>query len=238
MLIMRSVQVIAIVGMLVAIGPADSVAMPPQDLPGEVKGCKVIADDTKRLKCFDGLFAESPEPTKPADSPQARSASPANQMQKPSADRQAEWSIDEKQSPDGNQDVVALNFLGDDAVFILRCKNGTTEAAYSTNVNWLGYQKVDVEFRVNDQSPIKQVWNASMNGRAAFAPDAIAFIQSLPDNAKLSIKTTRSTDGRVKEGTFNLGAVSEVRARIARACEWQDAPTEDWSGSSDHLEKP
>ena len=27
-----------------------------------------------------------------------------------------------------------------------------------------------------------------MNGRAAFAPDAVAFIQSLPDNGKLSIK--------------------------------------------------
>jgi hypothetical protein len=37
-----------------------------------------------------------------------------------------------------------------------------------------------------------------MNGRAAFAPDAVAFIQLLPDNAKLSIKTTRSTDGRSK----------------------------------------
>ena len=35
-----------------------------------------------------------------------------------------------------------------------------------------------------------------MNGRAAFAPDAIAFIQSLTDNAKLSIKTTRSPMGK------------------------------------------
>ena len=45
-----------------------------------------------------------------------------------------------------------------------------------------------------------------MNGRAAFAPDAVAFIQSLPDNGKLSIKTTRSTDGKIKEANFNLGA--------------------------------
>ena len=58
-----------------------------------------------------------------------------------------------------------------------------------------------------------------MNGRAAFAPDAVAFIQSLPDNGKLSIKTTRSTDGKVKEGAFYLGAVSEVRNKIAKACD-------------------
>jgi type VI secretion system VasI family protein len=232
---MTNVRVIAIIG-LVAIGPDGSIAMPPQEIPGGVKDCKAIGDNAKRLQCFDSLFAESPEPTKPAESPQARSASPDNQAQKPAADGKSNWSIDEKQSSDGSQDVVALNFLGEDAVFILRCKNGITEAAYSTNVNWLGYKNVDVELRINEQSPIKQVWNASMNGRAAFSPDAIAFIQSLPDNAKLSIKTTRSTDGRVKEGTFNLGAVSEVRAKIAKACDWADGAAESRDGS-DHQEK-
>ena len=55
-----------------------------------------------------------------------------------------------------------------------------------------------------------------MNGRAAFAPDAVSFIESLPDNGKLLIKATRSTDGKVKEGKFNLGTVSEVRNKIAK----------------------
>jgi Type VI secretion system VasI, EvfG, VC_A0118 len=158
--------------------------------------------------------------------------------QKAAAENQANWLIDEKQSSDGNQDVVALNFLGDDAVLILRCKNGITEAAYSTNVNYLGYQKVDVELRINDQSPIKGVWNASMNGRAAFAPDATAFIQSLPDNGKLAIKTTRSTDGKVKEGKFDLGEVSEVRSKIAKACDWANDAAVRRGGSIDHKEKP
>ena len=39
-----------------------------------------------------------------------------------------------------------------------------------------------------------------MNGRAAFAPDAVSFIESLPDNGKLLIKATRSTDGKGKGG--------------------------------------
>ena len=51
-----------------------------------------------------------------------------------------------------------------------------------------------------------------MDGRAAFAPDAIAFIELLPDNGSLSIKTTRSTDGKVKR-EITLGAVSEVEAK-------------------------
>jgi hypothetical protein len=92
------------------------------------------------------LFAGASEPPKSPDK---------NQTQQPATEKQGIWSIEEKQSTDGNQDVVALNFLGEDAVLILRCKNGITEAAYSTNVNWLGYLKVVVELRINDQSPIK-----------------------------------------------------------------------------------
>lgn len=49
-------------------------------------------------------------------------------------------------------------------MLILRCENQTTKVAYSTAVNYLGYEKVDVEFRINDQSPVKQVWKASMVG--------------------------------------------------------------------------
>jgi hypothetical protein len=122
-------------------------------------------------------------------------------------------------------------------VLILRCKEQTTEAAFSTKYNYLGYKSVDVELRINDQTPIKQVWKASMDGRAAFAPDAIAFIQTLPDNGEPSIKTTRSTDGKVKEGKFNLGAVSEVRIKIANACDWDNAPEDEPVGSIDHQEK-
>ena len=95
---------------------------------------------------------------------------------------QANWSIDESKSPnDGSPQVVAANLVND-TVLILRCKDQITEAAFSTQFNYLGYKSVNVELHINDQSPIKEVRNASMNGRAAFAPDAIAFIQSLPDN--------------------------------------------------------
>ena len=100
--------------------------------------------------------------------------------------------------------------------------------------NESAHKSVDVQLRINDQSPTKEVWKASMNGRAGFAPDAVAFIQSLPDHGKLSIKTTRSTDGKVKEANFNLGAVSEVRNKIANACDWTDGSVDEPVGSIDH----
>ena len=55
-----------------------------------------------------------------------------------------------------------------------------------------------------------------MNGRAAFAPDAIAFIESLPDNGELSIKTTRSTDGKVKEGVSILALYQRSEVKLQK----------------------
>jgi hypothetical protein len=217
-LIMANIRTLAIVGFLVALGSVASIAMPPQEVQAEVKSCKVNTNDKERLKCLDELFGK----TTPQNPPERT---------------QGNWSIDETKSPtNGNPQIVAANLVGD-TVLILRCKGQTTEAAFSTQYNYLGYKSVDVQLRINDQNATKEVWKASMNGRAAFAPDAIAFIQSLPDNGKLSIKTTRSTDGKVKEGVFYLGAVSEVRNKIAKTCDWADGSVGEPTGSIDRQEK-
>ena len=223
---MANIQGLAIIAVLVTLGSKASIAMPPRDIPAEVKSCKAISDDKDRLKCFDGLFGGPSKPPKPPDEQQA---------QQPPEEKPANWSIDETQSPDGKPEVVAANLVND-TVLILRCKNQITEAAFSTQYNYLRYSSVDVELRINDQTPTKEVWKASMNGRAAFAPDAVAFIESLLDNGNLSIKTTRSTDGKVKEGRFKLDAVSEVRNKIAKACDWDNAPVDQPTGSVDHHE--
>ena len=213
----RSKIPFAITATFAIFGSTASNALPPQAITEEVKACKAISNDQQRLKCFDGLFANKP------NAPE-KSVNEGN------------WSIEESKSPtDGSPQVVAANLVGD-TVLILRCKDQTTEAAFSTKYNYLDYKAVDVELRINDQSPIKEIWKASMNGRAAFSPNAVAFIQSLPDNGKLSIRTIRS-DGKVKEGKFNLGAISEVRNKIAHACDWDDTPN-DPVGSVDHSDSP
>jgi hypothetical protein len=75
-----------------------------------------------------------------------------------------------------------------------------------------------------------------VDGRAAFAPDVVAFIQSLPDDRKLSTKTTRSRMEKLKEANFNLGAVLEVRIKIAKACDWANGSVDEPVGSIDRQE--
>lgn len=103
-------------------------------------------------------------------------------------------------------------------MLILRCKDQTTEAAFSTKYNWLGVRSVDVTLRIDDEKPFKAVWKASIDGRAAFAPDAVEFIRMLPDNATLFIKAS-GPDGKTKEANYSLGLVSGIRNKIAHACD-------------------
>jgi hypothetical protein len=44
----------------------------------------------------------------------------------------------------------------------------------------------------------------------------VEFIRALPNAGKLFIRAARF-DGKTKDGNFNLGAISEVRNKIARA---------------------
>ena len=133
---MANNRALAIISFLVSSGAA--VAMPPQDVPAEVKSCKAIADDKERLRCFDGLFGG---PSKPQKTPEEE------QVRKSSEEKQANWSVDETKSPtDGSTQVVAANLVGD-TVLILRCKEQRTEAAFSTQYNYLGYSSVDVQLQ-------------------------------------------------------------------------------------------
>jgi hypothetical protein len=89
-------------------------------------------------------------------------------------------------------------------------------AAFSTRYNYLGSRSVDVTLRINDDKPFKQAWKASIDGRAAFASDVAEFIRMLRDNAKLFVGTSRA-DGK---------NVSDIRNKIAHACDWDHTPNE------------
>ena len=61
---MTNIRPVVVISLLVTLGSGTAIAMPPQEIPAEVKSCKAIADDKERLKCFDGLFGETLRATK------------------------------------------------------------------------------------------------------------------------------------------------------------------------------
>ena len=63
----RSQLFVAIGAFFVIFGSTASNALLPQAIPEEVKSCKAISNDQQRLKCFDGLFADKPNPPNAPD---------------------------------------------------------------------------------------------------------------------------------------------------------------------------
>lgn len=183
----------------------------PQPNQAEARRCSVIADDEKRLRCFDNLFSN-----KPSEPNAIGNAGP-----------QSGWSIIEGTSPTDNSPQFSAGMVVGDAALILRCREQKTEAAFSTRDTYLGDESVTVRFRIDLQEPVKEAWRSSMNGRAAFAPRAMDFIRALPDSGRIFIRAL-GADGTNKDANFQLAGLSEVREKIARACNWpsvSDDPT-------------
>jgi hypothetical protein len=108
------------------------------------------------------------------------------------------------------------------SILALRCKDNNAEAAVSTR-DFLGWDKLRVLYRVNGGQPMEGYW-AATDGKsaAASAQEAIAFINALSDNGDLLIRVF-DYDGMAHDAKFGLGAVSDLRTRIAIVCKWPTA---------------
>lgn len=141
------------------------------------------------------------------------------------ASAQQAWSIVENKSPTNDGEQLSAAMVVGDAALILRCRGQTTEVAFSTKNTYLGDQSVTVRYRINSENPIKEVWRSSMDGHAAFAPNPLDFIHSLPENGRVFIRAI-AADGQNKDANFKLSDVSNVRNKIGRACNWAPVPDE------------
>ena len=99
-------------------------------------------------------------------------------MASATASAQPTWSIVESKSPADDSPQVSAGMVVADAALILRCREHSTEAAFSTKSTNLGDKPVTVRFRINSEDPIKEIWRPSVDGRAAFAPNPVDFIRA------------------------------------------------------------
>ena len=135
------------------------------------------------------------------------------------------WLIAEGKSPTDNSPQFSAGLIVGDAALVLRCREQHTEAAFSTKNTYLGEKSATVRFRINFEEPVKEVWRASIDGRAAFAPNPVDFIRALPDNGRIFIRGI-AADGKTKDVNFKLSGLSEIRDKIDRSCKWSGMPDE------------
>ena len=171
--------------------------------------CRAIKDDADRLKCYDRLETSSPNAT----GTQAES--------QPSA---AAWEVSDEKSPLDDSPLVSamLRSSDDKAQLLMRCKERKTEVAVLIR----GFIKcgtdVRVVYRVDQGQSVDGPWNSSKSCYLAIAPSPIPFIRALADQSKVYFRLF-DHHGAPNDAAFNLGKVSDVRSRLAKACEWDEA---------------
>lgn len=197
---MRATLIIACAGLLLAAGAHAQEAL---------KLCRQVKDDGERLKCYDGIDVSASNPAGPP-----AEAKPAG----------APWLITDEKSPLDDSPLVSAALTSSDgrSHLLMRCKDRKTEVAISIR----GFIKcgpdVRVVYRVDQSEATEIPWNAHSTCYLALAPSPIPFIRSLTDDGKIYVRMF-DHHGAPHDALFNLGKVSEVRSRLAQACNWDGA---------------
>ena len=103
---------------------------------------------------------------------------------------------------------------------IIRCRSKRTELLlqFASNPASPKPGEPQIYFQIEDQSPVKQDWNLSRDGKiATLKNDAVSLLQFLPDGARLKIWTGLNTQ---QGSAFQLVGLGAVRNKVAAACNW------------------
>src|SRR5205085_7998496 len=109
------------------------------------------------------------------------------------------------------------------AYLLMRCKDRKTEVA----VNKWGFIKcggggVRVIYRIDQGQAVDSPWNSHSSCYLALTPSPIPFIQALTDEGKVYFRMWDHHDAP-HDALFNVGKISDVRSRLAVACNWDGA---------------
>ena len=180
--------------------------------------------------------AVSPEMATATASPGA----PARRVDIPAKPPDTDWIVSETTSP---VDYTPLDHGGDPLNDQrARCTEHSghsmswtthrTPASHGGNMARIARQRSSS--RLSDRRPTRSFrlhWTMSADGKtASYKDDAVGFLQSLPEGARLKINVLDGP-GPGHEATFQLAGLDAVREKIAVACKWPPTANKMSSGA-------
>jgi hypothetical protein len=156
---------------------------------------------------------------------------PARRVDIPAKPRDTDWIVSETTSPVDYSPLVTAVIRSTTSLqdapntLIIRCLGPRTEVLLRTEGTWRASRssKVQVDYQIDDQPPVRLQWITSADGKtASYGNDAVGFLQSLPEGARLKIKVLDRV-GSGHDATFQLAGLDAVRKQIAAPCKWSTA---------------
>ncbi len=111
----------------------------------------------------------------------------------------------------------------------IRCQEGKTELFVRTelppNVEYGMIDQATVRVRVDEESPSRQVWGESLDGKALFAPKPIALARRLAAASSFRFEFT-PFQSNPQTVTFQVAGLENHLGAVAGACGWSFTPPE------------
>ncbi len=176
----------------------------------------------------------SPENTTGTASPDV----PARRVDIPAMPQDTHWIVSETTSPVDYSPLITAAIRSTTSLqdapnaLVIRCLGPRTEVLLRTQGTWRGSRSntVQVDYQIDDQPLARLQWITSADGKtASYGNDAVGFLQSLPEGARLKINVLDRA-GPGHEATFQLAGLDAVRKRIAVPCKWATAADKISSG--------
>jgi hypothetical protein len=164
---------------------------------------------------------------------------PARRVDVPATPQDTNWIVSETTSPVDYSPLTTAEIRSTTGLqdapntLVIRCLGPRTEVLLRTQGTWSASRssKVQVEYQIDDDAPVKSQWIASVDGKTvSYGNDAVGFLQSLPEGARLKINVPDRA-GPGHEATFQLAGLDAVRKRIAAPCKWTIAADKISSGN-------
>jgi hypothetical protein len=156
---------------------------------------------------------------------------PARRVDIPAKPQDTDWIVSETTSPVDYSPLITAVIRSTTSLqdapntLVIRCLGPRTEVLLRTEGTWRASRssKVQVDYQINDQPPVRLQWITSADGKtASYGNDAVGFLQSLPEGARLKIKVLDKA-GSGHDATFQLAGLDAVRKQIAAPCKWSNA---------------
>ncbi len=192
---------------------------------------------------------ETPPGTSPAETPTATVSpemttataspgAPARGVDIPAKPQDTNWIVSETTSPVDYSPLITAVIRSTTGLqdapntLVIRCLGPRTEVLLRTQGTWRASRSntVQVDYQINDQPLVRLQWITSADGKtASYTNDAVGFLQSLPEGARLKINVLDRA-GPGHEATFQLAGLDAIRKRIAVPCKWTTAADKMSSG--------
>ena len=178
--------------------------------------------------------AVSPEKTTGTSPP----GTPARRVDIPAKPQDTDWIVSETMSPVDYSPLITAVIRSTTSLqdapntLVIRCLGPRTEVLLRTQGTWRASRSntVQVDHQIDDQPLARLQWTVSADGKSAnYGNDAVGFLQSLPEGARLKVNVLDRA-GAGHEATFQLAGLDAVRKRIAVPCKWAAAADKISSG--------